>query len=107
MNSHTTTRPVKAGDMAVIVRSNTNPDQVGRFVDVIELIPADAEVVTIGSTTWAIKLQGLRHWIIRYAGGEVVDGDAYGVWAERCLQPIRGSFSPAKTKTTRPLEQTV
>lgn len=92
----------KVGDLAVVVRSVTDPQCVGSFVGVIA--PAGGDVVAPDGTKFVDADDGLCYWLVKHRGGGPSPNTDYAVWADKCLRPIRPGADPESITTDEVLE---
>lgn len=97
----------KQGDIAVIVRSVTHPDEIGLLVSVLELVLTGGEVT---APDGLIHMASEAAWLVEYLGaprpttGGLLEMSRYALWADRCLRPIRPGDMEDETPTAEELE---
>lgn len=96
----------KVGDLAVVIRSKTNPEDVGMLVDVVAYIPPGVQFndpegnryLPEGTPAWCVASRGRKFYI---STGRL---SSWSVFAEHCLRPIRPGSLDEETTESRELE---
>lgn len=96
----------KPGDLAVIVRSQFFPQEVGLLVEVVELVNAGAYFVAPDGVAYRPTACA---WLIKYMGScqKAQKGPGllrFALWIDSCLRPIRPGDLEDETPTVRELE---
>ena len=90
----------KPGDLAVIVDGDDCPQNLGRFVTVVEWVPAfipycapdGSEFMGDNVAGWSVRAQSSL--VTQNINGEYYLNDKYAVLDDRDLRPIRPSEEP-------------
>lgn len=97
----------KQGDLAIITRSQTSPEAVGLIVRVIEFAAAGSRIEAPDGLRF--RAGGFDSWLVEYSGSPRPARSSrtlsqFGVWADRCLRPIRPGDMEDETPTAKELE---